>query len=63
MNLLFRMKVIFPGPALKRNLESYAISNNLLICIFYTDLISLCFKLDFCMEIIKRCICKYSLKA
>lgn len=53
MNLLFKMKIICSGLALKRNMGSPVISNNLLICVFYTDLISLFFKLGFQMEIIK----------
>lgn len=53
MNLLLKMKVICSGSALKRNMESRVISNNLLICILYTDLISLFFKLGVQMEIIK----------
>lgn len=53
MNLLFKTNVICPGSTSKRDTESHAISSNLLICVFYTDLIRLFFKLGFQMVIIK----------
>lgn len=41
INLLFKMKAICPGSALKKNRKVMPLA---IICVFYTDLISLCIK-------------------